>query len=240
MAQTYQLSALLKLQRGDFTAAQTDGTQALVYSQLAHDWNAYVASQIRMATIFTAHKRAGSALNAYNDALRCINDHRSTVSPLLQSWIFGGLGEIQATMGRERDAMRFMQLAMTVFPEEPQNDPAYSYCRWDNSLIFLYEGLILLRRGFPKFAWEAFAQVDELRPAPPERIRAEFLKHKVYTSCMLGNMIQSCIYLEAAVKASREICSDLLFGEIYTLYEHMLALWGTEPRVRALAQLFQR
>lgn len=240
MAQVYQLSGLLKLQRGDFAGALAEGTQALVYSQLAQDWNAYVASQIRMATILMAYKRAGAALNAYNDALRCVNEHPTIISPLLQSWIFCGLGEIQATMGRERDAMRFMQLAMTVFPEEPQNDPAYSYCRWDSSLIFLYEGLLLLRRGYPKFAWEAFSQIDELRPAPPERIRAEFLKYKVYTSCLLGNMIQTCIYMEAAARAAREIQSDLLFSEIYALYEHMLALWGTEPRVRALAELFLR
>ncbi|MBO0780293.1 MAG: helix-turn-helix domain-containing protein [Ktedonobacteraceae bacterium] len=240
MAQVYQLSALLKLQRGDFVAAQADSTQALVYSQLAGDWNMYVASQIRLATILSARKRIGSALNTYNEALRCVNTHPGRISPLLQSWIFAGLGEIQATMGREQEALRFLQLALAVFPAEPENDPCYPYTRCDRSLLFSYEGLIFLRLGQPKAAWDAFAQIDELRPPPPERVRAEFLKHRVYTSCVLGNMIQSCIYLEAAVRAAREIGSDLVFGEIYTLYEHMTALWGGEPRVRALAQLFQR
>jgi hypothetical protein len=34
--------------------------------------------------------------------------------------------------------------------------------------------------------------------------------------------------------------SELGVGELYALYEHMLALWGQEQRVRALAKLFQR
>lgn len=240
IAQVYQLLALLRLQRGDFPGAQAEGTQALIYSQIAGDWNMYIASQIRLATIFSAAKRIGSALNAYNEALRRINVHSEAVSPLLQSWIFAGLGEIQATMGREHEARRFLRLAMAIFPAEPQADLAYTYTRCDRSLLFLYEGLIFLRLGHPKVAWEAFSQVDELKPTPPERVRTEFLKQKVYTACVLGNMIQSCIYLEAAIRAAREIGSDWMFGEIYTLYEHMMALWGQEPRVRALAQLFQR
>ena len=60
-SQVYQLIALLDLQRGDFAAAQTNGTQALVYSQLSKDWNIYVAAQMRLATIFSARKRVGSA-----------------------------------------------------------------------------------------------------------------------------------------------------------------------------------
>src|SRR5450759_1334923 len=73
-AQVYQLIALLELQRGDFIAAQKDGTQALVYSQLSRDWNLYIAAQIRLAAIFTARKRVGSALNAYNLSLIHISE----------------------------------------------------------------------------------------------------------------------------------------------------------------------
>jgi len=239
-AQVYQLIALLELQRGDFVAAQTNGTQALVYSQLSKDWNVYIASQIRLATIFSARKRVGSALSAYNDALRRVNAGYDAVSPILHSWIFAGLGEIQATMSREKEALQFLQLAFTVFPDQPEDDPCFIYAQYDHSMLFLYEGLIFLRLGKPKHAWDAFSQVDDLKPAPPERLRAEFLKHKAYTSLVLGNMIQSCIYLEAAAKAARAIGSDLSFSEVYTLYEHMLALWGQEPRVRDLAQLFQK
>jgi hypothetical protein len=45
--------------------------------------------------------------------------------------------------------------------------------------------------------------------------------------------------LEAAAKAAQAISSDLVLSEVYMLYEHMLAMWGQEPRVRALARLFQ-
>jgi len=237
-AQAYQLIALLELQRGDFVTAQKDATQALVYSQLSKDWNLYIASQIRLASIFTARKRIGSALNAYNDALRRVTETSDDISPILHSWIFAGLAEIQATMGREKEALQFLQLAFAVFPEQPEDDPCFAYARCDRSMLYLYEGLVFLRIGQPRLAWNAFAQVDEL--APPERIRAEFLQQKAYTSCVLGNMTQSCIYLEAAARAAQEIESDLAFSEVYALYEHMLALWGQEPRVKALSRLFQK
>ncbi|QBD80485.1 hypothetical protein EPA93_32735 [Ktedonosporobacter rubrisoli] len=239
-AQVYQLTALLELQRGDFVAAQMNGTQALVYSQLSKDWNIYIASQLRLASIFTARKRVGSALSAYNDALWRVNASNDGISPILHSWIFAGLGEIQATMGREKEALQFMQLALAVFPDNPEDDPCFSYAQCDRSMLFAYEGLIFLRLGKPKFAWDAFAQIDELKPTPPERVRADFLYHKAYTSLVLGNMIQTCIYLEAAARAAQEIHSDLAFSEVYTLYQHMLALWGDEARVRLLARLFQK
>ena len=238
-SQVYQLIALLDLQRGDFAAAQTNGTQALVYSQLSKDWNIYVAAQMRLATIFSARKRVGSALSAYNDALRRVNAGIDSISPLLHSWIFAGLAEIQATMGREQEALQFLKLAFLVFPPKPEDDACFAYTQYDLTMLFLYEGMVFLRLGQPKHAWDAFARVDERKPTPPARLRTEFLKHRAYTSFVLGNMIQSCIYLEAAAKAAQAISSDLVLSEIYMLYEHMLAMWGQEPRVRALARLFQ-
>jgi transcriptional regulator with XRE-family HTH domain len=239
-AQVYLLIALLELQRCDLLSAQANGTQALVYSQLAKDWNLYVASQIRLAIIFSARKRIGAALAAYNEALRRINTNPDAISPILQSWTFAGLGEIQAIMGREPEALQFLQLAMAIFPDTPEEDTCSIYAYCDRSLLFLYEGLIFLRLGLPKRAWEAFSQVDNLKPTPPERVRAEFLKLKTYTSLMLGNMIQCCIYLEAAVRSAQEINSEMAFCDAYVLYEHMLVVWGQEPRVRSLARLFQR
>jgi tetratricopeptide (TPR) repeat protein len=239
-SQVYQLIALLDLQRGDFAAAQANGTQALVYSQLSTDWNMYVAAQIRLATIFSARKQVGSALSAYNDALRRVNAGIDSISPLLHSWIFAGLAEIQATMGREQEALQLLKLAFAVFPPEPEEDVCFAYTQYNLTMLFLYEGMVFLRLGQPKHAWDAFARVDEQKPTPPARLRAEFLKYRTYTSLVLGNMIQSCIYLEAAAKAAQAISSDLILSEIYTLYEHMLAMWGLEPRVRALAKLFQK
>ncbi len=239
-SQAYQLLALLELQRCDFAAAQANATQAVVFSQLSTDWNVYIAAQLRMATIFSVRKRSGSALSAYNDALSRVAAGNNAISPVLHSWIFAGLAEIQAIMGRENEALQLLKLAFTVFPKTPETDSCFPYTLCDRSLLYLYEGLIFLHLGKPRFAWDAFAQVDELKPAPAERVRVEFLKHRTYTSLILGNMIQSCIYLEATVRAAQEIQSELAFSEVYTLYEHMLALWGQEARVRALAKLFQQ
>jgi transcriptional regulator with XRE-family HTH domain len=239
-ALAYQLQAMLDLQRCDFVSAQSNGTQALVYSQLAQDWNVYVAAQIRLAMIYAARKRIGAALIAYNEALRRINVHGSRISPILHSWVFARLAEIQAAMGRDTEALQFLKLAMAVFPAKPEEDECISYTHCDRSMLYLYQGLVFLRLGQPLLAWDALAQVDGLQPAPGARVRADFLRYRAYTSLILGNMVQSCVYLEAAAKATQAIHSDLMSGEVYTLYEHMLAIWGQEPRVRALARLFQK
>ena len=199
LAQVYQLRALLELERGDFVAAQLNGTQALVYSQLAQDPNLYMASQLRLATIFTAYKRPGSALHAYTEALRCANEREGVISPLLRSWAHAGVAVLLTSMGRD-EALASLEAALAWFPETPEQDPSFAYTRWDESLLYLYEGQMFLRIGQPQEPWEAFAHIDELQPAPAERVRAEVLRLKAYTSCVLGHMIQSCIYLEAARK----------------------------------------
>jgi len=239
MSQAYQLIAVLELQRGNTANARQNGTQAVVYAQLARDWNVYVAAQVRLATIFSACKRPGAALEAYNDALRLINAYNDAISPTLHSRVFAGLAEIQATMGREKEARQLLKLALAIFPTHPEDEPCFSYIQYDLSMLYLYEGIVFLRLGLTKHAWDAFALVDTLKPTPNKRIRAEFLKYRAYTSLLLGNMTQSCIYLEAAAKAAQENSSELVFGEVYAIYEHMLAIWGQEQRVRSLAKLFQ-
>jgi hypothetical protein len=143
-------------------------------------------------------------------------------------------------MGREVEALQFIQLASAVFPEHLQHEDCMAYMQCDRSLLYLYQGLVALRLGQARQAWDAFSLVDELKPVPPERVRADFLRYRAYTSIMLGNMLQSCIYLEAAARAALAISSDLILSEVYVLYEHMLVIWGQEPRVRALAMLFQQ
>jgi transcriptional regulator with XRE-family HTH domain len=239
MSQAYQLIALLELQRGNTADARQNATQAVVYGQLARHWNVCVAAQVRLATIFSACKRPGAALEAYNDALRLINTYNELISPTLHSRVFAGLAEIQATMGREEEARQLLKLALAIFPAHPETDLCFSYTHYDLSMLYLYEGIVFLRLGLIKHAWEAFSLVDTLKPTPNKRTRAEFLKYRAYTSLLLGNMTQCCIYLEAAAKAALEISSDLVFGEVYAIYEHVLAIWGQEPRVRLLAKLFQ-
>lgn len=239
MSQTYQLTAMLQLQHGDIVEARQNGTQAVVFGQLARNWNVYVAAQMRLASIFSACKRPGAALEAYNDALRIINAYNDAISPTLHSRIFAGLAEIQATMGREQEARQLLKLALAVFPTHPEDDQCFSYTHYDRSMLYLYEGIVFLRLGLTKHAWDAFSLVDTLTPTPKKRTRAEFLKYRAYTSLLLGNMTQCCIYLEAAARVALEISSDFVFGEVYAIYEHMLAVWGQEPRVRLLAKLFQ-
>ena len=239
MSQVYQLIAILELQRGNTAEARQNGTQAVVYGQLARDWNVCVAAQVRLATICTACKRPGAALEAYNDALRLINTYNDAISATLHSRVFAGLAEIHATVGNEQEARQLLKLALAIFPTHPESDLCFPYTRYDISMLYLYEGIVFLRLGLIKHAWDAFSLVDTLKPAPSKRTRAEFLKYRAYTSLLLGKMTQCCIYMEAAAKAAQEISSDLVFGEVYAIYEHMLAIWGQEQRVRLLAKLFQ-
>ena len=63
----------------------------LFIAKLSKDWNLYVASQLRLAAVFSARKRVGSALSSYNDALYRITATSDNISPILHSSIFAGL-----------------------------------------------------------------------------------------------------------------------------------------------------
>ena len=64
-------------------------------------------------------------------------------------------------MGREAEALQLLKLAMAVFPQKPEEDACIAYAQCDRSLLYLYQGLVFLRLGQPRLAWEAFSQVDE-------------------------------------------------------------------------------
>ncbi len=150
LSEAYQLQALLKLHRADFIAAQISCTQAINYSQLANDRNIFIAAQIRMGNILIYHKQPRAALAAYEEASRHINCADHYISPLLHSLTFLGMGTLYAGLGSEKEAMQYLQLAVGIFPDEPEEDLAYVYMREDASLFILHEGLILLKIGISR------------------------------------------------------------------------------------------
>ena len=238
LAEAYQLQALLKFNKGDLSAAHESCLQALTYSQLANDWNIYIASLLHMGKIAHHHKQPKTALQIYQEALHRIHNATQSISPLLKSWTFAGIGSIYAALGSAKEAIQYLQLAIATFPERPEQDLAFSYTRIDTSMLLHYEGLILLHLGYPQLAWNVLMQVDLLRPAPSRRMRVEILQQKASIAVIQNKLMQSRIYVEAAVKAAREIRSTFFISENFALYERMLALWGQDARVRILARFF--
>jgi tetratricopeptide (TPR) repeat protein len=213
-------------------------TQAIIHSQLANDWNIYIACQLRMASILSYHKQPKASLQAYQEALRRINGTGQYISPLLQGWTFAGIGTMYAALGNDTEAMQYMHLAMTTFPDEPEEDLAYPYTCGETGLLILHEGLILLKLGEPQLAWDIFTLVEDLKPAVSRRTRAEILHYKAAIALVQRHMMQCCVYLEAAIKAACDIKSVFFLSENYALYENVLACWGQESRIRILGKLF--
>lgn len=234
----FQLWSLLALQKRDFVNAQQHANQALMLSQQSGDGTIYTIAQVRLAYIYSWRRWKLATVRVLENTLSHIHSFGGEVSIAIHSWIFACIGEAQACLGREKEALQYLQLAGCMLPGNPTREYSYSYTHYDSCTLYFYEALLLLRLGRPSAAWSALEKVDTARPTPPERIRAELMWLKAYISCQLENMTQSCIYLEAAAKLVLHMESDLLFNEVYSLFEYMLSIWGQEPRVQSLMTIF--
>jgi hypothetical protein len=90
----------------------------------------------------------------------------------------------------------------------------------------------------PQQAWEAFTKVDQSVPGELVPYRVEVTVHQAATACALDEQEQSRALLERAVTSALALGSRLRYDEAYAVYEMMMAKWGSDTRVQALADLF--
>lgn len=234
-SQAHQLGYLLALQNQDFNIAQTHVKQALEYANTANDANLQVASLIRQANLFFAMKRPIQTLQKYQLAIQNV----SNASPLLTGQAYIGLAEAYARLGQKQEALRYRVLAEDSFPAQPEADPHFEYTHFNHFTRINFEGLMYLHLGQPKEAWLSFAQIDKNVPSTLVPQRVELLSRQALTSVALGDLEQSCKYIESATTAALKIGSDLRYSEAIETYEQMLSKWPHERRVKALEELFR-
>ncbi|MDQ2887510.1 MAG: helix-turn-helix domain-containing protein, partial [Chloroflexota bacterium] len=233
-SQAHQLNYLLALQRQDFGTSLKHTQEALHYGHIADDANLQAAALGRKAYVYFSLHRDRQRLQTYQEAL----SHCTACSPLLKGYIYAGLAETHASLQNEAMAQEFLKRAQKSYPDQPEEDPVYSYTHFRWPTFYNFSGQVHLHLNHPKEAWEAFSTVDRLVPTNEEPYRVELTVYKAATALALQDLEQSCALLAEAVQAARALGSALRYDEAYLIYERMLEQWGQEPRVKALADLF--
>jgi len=235
-SQAYQLEYLLALQRQDFGNALTQARLAFQYGDLADNNNLRLVSLIRQGNVFFALKRPLQCAQKYQEAIQ----YSENSSPLLLGQAYIGLAEAQARMGLTQEAQHSQGLALDTFPSDPEDDPQYDYTHFNHFTLANFHGLMYLQLEQPQKAWQVFMQVEKIIPQGLVPQHVELLSRQATTALELGDLEQTCAYLEAATSAALELGSDLRFSENSETYLLAQTKWPQEKRIKALAELFQR
>lgn len=235
-SQAHQLGYLLALQSQDFSVAQSHAKQALQYAAIAEEPNLYVAALVRQGNLFYTLKRPIQTAQKYQEAI----EHSHNASPLIVGQAYIGLAEAQGHLGQEQEALRSKGLALDTFPVHPEDDLHFTYTHFNHFTRTNFEGLMYLHLGKPSDAWEVFAEIDKAIPLDFVPQRVELLSRQALTSVALGEMHQSCTYVEQAVTSALKLGSDLRYNEACETYLQMQEKWPNEQRVKELADLFQQ
>ena len=217
-----------------YGAALMHTKQAIQYGQVAEDPNLQVASLIRKALVYFYLKRPEQRLDAYQDAMQ----YSDNVSPLLRGRVFIGLAEAHSNLSQEDGAMRFLDLAYSIFPENPKDDPNFSYTHF--KFPQLYEGLVYLNLNQSDKTWETLNTIDKAMPSGVVPDRVELSLHQARASIAIGNLEQSYKYLDYSVTSALALNSTLRYNEAYEAYKQMKQIWPNERKVRELDDLFIR
>ena len=212
------------------------------YSEFSEDDNVKCDALRQQATIALVAKQPFQALLAYQKALL----YADRVTPLLRGRIYLGLASAYARCNPvlyKQEALRYLGLASEHFPSHPEDDPwyLYRYAEGNRSVLHLYEALTYNDLHQSKSAWESLVKVDGLHPkmTVTESARIEFINLQAKTLVTLGDMEESCAYIEASVKASDTSGYIIWREEAFEVYQELMNLWPHELRVRRLRNLFQ-
>jgi transcriptional regulator with XRE-family HTH domain len=249
VAQAHLLSGLLAMHLDSLGASEAHYKEALKYSQVAEDHNLEVAVLCWLCENFRYTKRFHKALETYKKALPYLNQ----ASYLVRSNMYSGLARVQALSGQKQNAMSSLGLAQEAFFAQSENDSGVLYTDYGQSNLILRDGMTYYYLGqneesgqkqktqYNK-ALDSFIQVRSLRSDVQisERMRLEFLNNQARAAFGLRDMEQCCTYLESAVTGALLLGSEQRYIEAREIYEMMTIVWGEEPRVKALRDLFRR
>ncbi len=232
-SKAHQLACMLALQEQDYGLALVHVDQAIFGANIAEDTHLQVASLIRKALVYRYLKWFKPMLETYQEA----DQYSKRISPLLQGRLYTGLAEAHSNFEREYEARHFLDLAYTTFPENSKEDPNFSYTHF--KLPQGFEAVMYLNLKQAEKAWESLAKIDASVPMAAIPDRVELSIDQARASLLLGDMIQSCKYVEFAATSASALGSHLRYNEAYNLYQQMQMQWPREQQVKALAGHFQ-
>jgi transcriptional regulator with XRE-family HTH domain len=234
-----RLASELATDREDFGSAEQAGKEAFFYARLAEDANLQVAALIILANLAFHRKLSTAALATYQQAVSLLSDK---VTPLLQGRTYAGLAEIYAMRGQLQDAMRAMGLAYELYPQKPEEDPAYPYIRASRYALYVFGDVQLrLFLGQPKEAEHALIAMQKETNDPQfEPItKLDMLYYQADVQVLQGDLESSNAVLTEAALLAKELGSKLYFNKLAVTYHNLQLQSPREPRVLAMEEVFQ-
>ena len=234
-----RLTCELATDREDFGTAERAGKEAFFYARLAEDADLQVASLIILANLAFHRKLSTAALQTYQQAVSLLSER---VTPLLQGRTYAGLAEIYAMRGQLQDAMRAMGLAYELYPQKPENDPAYPYIRASRYALYVFGDVqSRLFLGQPKEADKALIAMQQETNDPEfEPItKLDMLYYQADVQIQQGDLESSNAVLTEAVTLAKRLGSRLYFNKLAVSYHNLRLRSPKEPRVLAMEEVFQ-
>jgi hypothetical protein len=208
--------------------------QAFQYGVIAEDFNLQTSALIRGGYVYYLVNDPESMLYMYQKAFQ----YREKVPPLFQGRTYVGLANAHAFLKQKHEALHFLGLVHDTFPEHPEQDPAYTYTHWDSFTPAIYEVVTYLQLNQPENAWKTCEKIAHLK-ALRTVDGVHLLTRQAETSLALGEMDQSCSYVELAATSALQLGFDLRYKEAHHVYQQMLLKWPHERQVKGLAAHFQ-
>lgn len=235
-AEAYIIAGLVAVLLGRNAESEWCCQQACAHAELSGDPTLQVAALKHLATKYQSARVPLLTLRTYEKALPIASD----ASPLLRGRTHLGIALAQAECGNRRDAEANFAMAQELFPEHPEEDPAYRYADCNRSSLHHYGGLMRLQFADPTAAWEAFdgAFRDTSLGLVPDRTVVEITNCQARAAIDAGNLDLACHHVEAGIHGAHRLQSPMRLQESMDLCRAVTTRWPREQRLRHLeAQL---
>ncbi|MBX5457703.1 MAG: helix-turn-helix transcriptional regulator [Thermogemmatispora sp.] len=239
-AQSQLLTCELGTDREDFGQAARAGKQALELARQADDRNLEVAAWIGLANLHFHQRQSKAALLCYQQAVARFTP---AVTPLLKGRTYAGLAEVYAMRQARQEALRARGLAYELYPQRPEEDPAYGYQRSSRYSLYVFgDAQTQLFLGQPEAAEKAL-QSAEKKTSDIERepiTRVDLLYYYAQVRLQQGWIEETGSVVAEAVQLARRLGSRLYFNKLAEVYERLRGRWPHERQVvKELEDLFQ-
>ncbi len=139
-SQAHRISGIVALHRNDVRQRERHCQQALYYARIGSDASTHAAALISLASTYFYRGQPARAAGLYENALV----HETTIPRLQQSRLHAELSVVYGQLGRDRDALRCLDVAQDLYPDQPELDPSSLYAEFTPASLTLEKGLAYL------------------------------------------------------------------------------------------------
>jgi tetratricopeptide (TPR) repeat protein len=203
---------------------------------MANDPNVLLGAYLRRANTLYYRKRFTQQLQNYRDALHAVNIE--TASPLIQGRVYSGYAGILCKFdGNKQEALRYDGLAHDVFPDNPEDDPSFTFNNAAHYVINLNSMVVHLDLGNPKAAETALIKAAQGVPKTANPRYIELLNHHALVAIAMNDLEQSCTHIETVAALGSTLGSDLYRSDARNIISSMPDQWKRARRVKDVLEI---